>query len=351
LNDSGLSIHTKDEKLQNYINYYLLSNANQKYIYENCTTGSIQKNINITTLKNMLIAIPKSKQKIIEWVNKISKSYHEKNKDKELIMNLEEKIKNKIKYIRDNEDCDEVELDSICEYIKIGKNKTPDDKKGTLYPYYGTADITGYTDHYLFDGKHILVARNGTMGNCFLVKGKIYPSDHIFIIKNKDQYNISFIFYLIKELSSEIQNKSNGSTIKGISKENLSTIKIKLPKNKQLIKDFDPLFQQIETLETELKEAEELYKNLVKELSEEAMPSNKQELTKTNLLINEEKDKEDTEDKEEKTPSETSSASSTTSIKSLHAQCKVLKIKGYSKYKKKEDKEKLLELIQQHSKE
>jgi type I restriction-modification system DNA methylase subunit len=288
LNDSGLSIHTKDEKLQNYINYYLLSNANQKYIYENCTTGSIQKNINITTLKNMLIAIPKSKQKIIEWVNKISKSYHEKNKDKELIMNLEEKIKNKIKYIRDNEDCDEVELDSICEYIKIGKNKTPDDKKGTLYPYYGTSDITGYTDHYLFDGKHILVARNGTMGNCFLVEGKIYPSDHIFVIKNKEQYNISFIFYLMKELSSEIQNKSNGSTIKGISKENLSTIKIKLPKNKKLIKNLDSLFQEMEKLQSEIKEVDIQYKKLIKELTEEAMPYNKQQDNKLVDKINNE---------------------------------------------------------------
>ena len=73
----------------------------------------------------------------------------------------------------------------MCEYIKTGKNKTPDNKKGSLYPYYGTAEITGYTDYYLFEGKHILVARNGTMGNCFLVDTKIYPSDHIFVIKNK----------------------------------------------------------------------------------------------------------------------------------------------------------------------
>jgi restriction endonuclease S subunit len=129
------------------------------------------------------------------------------------------------------------------------------------------------------------------MGNCFLVEGKIYPSDHIFIIKNKDQYNISFIFYLIKELSSEIQNKSNGSTIKGISKENLSTIKIKLPKNKQLIKDFDSLFQQIKTLQTELKEAEELYKKLIKELSEEAIPSNKQIEEIEEIKVNKKKKK------------------------------------------------------------
>jgi hypothetical protein len=174
-----------------------------------------------------------------------------------------------------------------------------------------------------------------------------YNKRNAFRIRALD-INKNYLFYYLK--SNEFKNKilSNGSIVKFISIPNLKLIKLKIPKNKQLIKDFEPLFQQIETLQTELKEAEELYKKLIKELSEEAMPSNKQELTKTNLLINEEKED---ENEEEKTPSETSSTSSTTSIKSLHAQCKVLKIKGYTKYKKKEDKEKLLELIQQHSKE
>ena len=262
----------------------ILKTPNNRYLYNlikgnmnllsDGFTGSTLKHLSKDYLTNIKIPIPKSTQKITEWTNKISKPYDKKNENEKLIMELEDKIKGKIKDIGDNEDCDEVELGSICEYIKTGKNKTPDDKKGTLYPYYGTADITGYTDYYLFDGKHILVARNGTMGNCFLVEGKIYPSDHIFIIKNKDQYNISFIFYLIKELSTEIQNKSNGSTIKGISKDNLSKLKIKIPKNKQLMNDLEPLFQDIERLQTEMKEAESQYKQLIKELSEEAIPSN-----------------------------------------------------------------------------
>ena len=264
--------HIINTKYNKYI-FYLIS-GNMNFLIDGFS-GSVLKNLSKTYLQKLELPIPKSKQKITEWINKISKPYDKKNKNEELIMKLEEQIKNKIKDIGENEDCDEVELGSICEYIKTGKNKTPDDKKGTLYPYYGTADITGYTDHYLFDGKHILVARNGTMGNCFLVEGKIYPSDHIFIIKNKDQYNISFIFYLIKELSSEIQNKSNGSTIKGISKENLSTIKIKLPKNKKVIQNFDPLFLEIEKLQTKMKEANLLYIKLLKELSEEAISNNK----------------------------------------------------------------------------
>jgi len=263
--------------------FYNLMKGNMNLLSDGFT-GSTLKHLSKDYLTNLKVPIPKSEQKIKKWIDKISIPYDNKNKIEEHIIKLEEQIKNAIKDISENEDCNDVNLGNICEYIKTGKNKTPDNKKGTLYPYYGTADITGYTDHYLFDGEHILVARNGTMGNCFLVEGKIYPSDHIFIIKNKDQYNISFIYYLIKELSSEIKNKSNGSTIKGISKENLLTIKIKLPKNEKLIKNLDSLFQKIKKLQLEMKESESQYGKLIKELSEEAIPSNKLIENKINEL-------------------------------------------------------------------
>jgi restriction endonuclease S subunit/type I restriction-modification system DNA methylase subunit len=314
----------------------------QDYINKYIGNGSNQENVSLTDILDIQIPIPKSEQKIQEWVDNISKPYDEKNSKQNKIKELEEYVKNKIKDITENEECDEVDLGSVCEFIKTGKNKTPDDKKGKLYPYYGTADITGYTDHYLFDGKYILVARNGSMGNCFLVEGKIYPSDHIFVIKNIDSINIIFIYYLIKSLSKEIQHNSNGSTIKGISKENLSKIKIKIPKNKQHIKDLEPIFEEIEKLQGEVKEAETLYNNLIKELSDEAIPKTSviKELTKENVDTFEEI----TEVKEENVPSIKSSVASGTSIKSLKEQCKSLGIKGYSNKKKDE----LIKLIENH---
>ena len=320
--------------------YYILSGKMELLI--DGFTGSVLKHLSKEYLVNLQIPIPKSEQKIIEWVDKISKPYDEKNSKQNKIKELEEYVQNKIKDITENEECDEVDLGSVCEFIKTGKNKTPDDKKGKLYPYYGTADITGYTDHYLFDGKYILVARNGSMGNCFLVEGKIYPSDHIFVIKNIDSINIIFIYYLIKSLSKEIQHNSNGSTIKGISKENLSKIKIKITKNKQHIQDLEPTFDEIEKLQGEVKEAETLYNNLIKELSDEAIPKTSviKELTKENVDTFEEI----TEVKEENVPSIKSSVASGSSIKSLKEQCKSLGIKGYSNKKKEE----LIKLIENH---
>ena len=254
----------------NYIYFILLGNMR---LLSDGFTGSVLKHISKEYLKNLKIPVPKNPEKIQHWVDKISQPYNEKNVKQSRIQELEKTIQERIQSICDNEDCEEVELGSVCVYIKTGKNKTPDDKKGTMYPYYGTSQITGYTDHYLFDGKHILVARNGTMGNCFLVDGKVYPSDHIFILKNKDEkINIIALFYIIKSMSKIIDEQSNGSTIKGISKTALSKIKIKLPKNKKLIDDLNPMFKEIEVHQQAVKDADELYKKYIQELSNEAIP-------------------------------------------------------------------------------
>lgn len=50
---------------------------------------------------------------------------------------------------------------------------------------------------------------------------------------------------------------------------------IKFIENKKLIQNLEPTFQKIETLQNEMREAETLYKQLIKELSEEALPNNK----------------------------------------------------------------------------
>jgi hypothetical protein len=80
---------------------------------------------------------------------------------------------------------------------------------------------------------------------------------------------------LLKLKQDEIFKYQNGSTQPHIYSNILSKhFKIKIPKNKQSINDLEPLFQDIEILQMEMKEAESQYKQLIKELSEEAIPSN-----------------------------------------------------------------------------
>ena len=263
---------------------------NNKYIYnillstkeqiKNYINGSTIPMISLSQFKNIQIPVPKSKQKITEWVNKISKPYDKKNKNEELIMKLEEQIRNKIKDIGENEDCDEVELGSICE-ILYGKRITQKKDQGTKYIAYGGGNIMSYkVDEYNRDGITYKISRDGlSIHNCVMrIYGKIFLNDTALSLNSKN-INITNNYigeFLLSKKEYIYKNCSHGSAQLHIDLDRLMKIKLKIPKNKKLIKDFDPLFEEIEKLQSEMKEAELQYKKLIKELSEEAIPSNKQ---------------------------------------------------------------------------
>ena len=103
--------HIITTKYNKYI-FYLIS-GNMNFLIDGFS-GSVLKNLSKDYLLNVKIPIPKSKQKIKEWVDKISKPYDKKNENEKLIMKLEQQIRDKIKDIMEIEDCVEVELGSIC---------------------------------------------------------------------------------------------------------------------------------------------------------------------------------------------------------------------------------------------
>ena len=278
-----------NENLLTYIFFILKSIWN--IFYENSYNGSTVKNTSDSIITNFQIPIPKSKQKIKEWVDEISIPYDKKNKNEELIMKLEEEIKNKIKDIKENEECDDVEFESLLSYLpKINKYKATDGFTTGLYKFYTSSqDKILYRDDYEFEDTCILIGRGGNPSIHLTSKFSV-SHDDVYVIKLKDYKNkglLQFIFNYLKTNMNLISSSFKGSTIKHSSKEGLSKIKLKIPKNKQLIKDLDPLFKELETLQAELKEAELQYNKLIKELSEEAIPSNKQIEIKSDNETNE----------------------------------------------------------------
>ena len=143
-------------------------------------------------------------------------------------------------------------LKDICENIKTGKNKTSDGLEyNKKYPYYGTGGITGYTDDYIIDGDYILTPRNGTIGCMFLCKNKSFPSDHMFIIKPKPEFNIKFIYHSL--ISNNLDSLKTGSTIPNITKNILEGIKIQIPSlsDQQLIVSEMEKYDTLEQLQKE----------------------------------------------------------------------------------------------------
>ena len=276
--------HIINTKYNKYI-FYLIS-GNMNFLIDGFS-GSVLKNLSKEYLQKLELPIPKSEQKINEWVNNISKPYDKKNENEKLILKLEEEIKDKINNIETTEDCSELEFESLLSYLpKINKYKASDGFNTGLYKFYTSSqDKILYRDDYEFEDMCILI---GIGGNPSIhLTSKFSVSNDVYVIKLKDDKNkelLQFIFYYLKTNINLISSSFIGSTIKHSSKERLSKIKLKIPKDKNIIKDIELLFIEIEKLQLEITESETLYKKLIKELSEEALPINKHIDNKTNEL-------------------------------------------------------------------
>jgi len=109
------------------------------------------------------------------------------------------------------------------------------------------------------------------LGNVFLQKGKCGFTSHQLALElknNNNNNNISYLFNYLKMNKNNLMDLANYSTGLGtITKIDLIKFKIKIPKNKDLINNLEPLFNKIEKLQTEIKENEILYNQYIQELS------------------------------------------------------------------------------------
>jgi restriction endonuclease S subunit len=260
-------IENKELVNKMYLYYYL------KSIEEHLISlgkGTAQPCISMEKLKSIKIPIPSldKQQEIIQYLNFI----HERAIKTSITKIAELKMLNEFclsnqKMFGENEN---TKLGELCEFIKTGKNKPTDNKTGTLYPYYGTGSITGYTDEYLYDGYYILTARNGTIGNCFLTKGRFFPSDHIFVIDIRDKCLMKYVYYILSN-NEKLDKLKTGVGIPNITKGTLENLIIPVPsleRQKEIVEYCeynDILIKQLEDeIENNKKQAHQFITGIVK---------------------------------------------------------------------------------------
>jgi type I restriction enzyme M protein len=266
-NNFHFKVKNKEQYLTEYIYYYLYHNIN---LFEDGFIGANQKKISKEYISNIKIPIPslERQQEIVKYLDFIYEKANKTSNEKiaELKM-LNEFCLNNQKIFGENTN---KKLNELCEFIKTGKNKPTDNKTGTLYPYYGTGSITGYTDEYLYDGYYILTARNGTIGNCFLTEGKFFPSDHIFVIDIKDKCLMKYVYYILSN-NEKLDKLKTGVGIPNITKGTLENLIIPIPslERQQEIVEYceynDTLIKQLEKeIENNKKQAQQFIKGIVK---------------------------------------------------------------------------------------
>ena len=269
-NNFHFKIKNKEQILTEYIYYYLYHNIK---LLENGFIGANQKKISKEYISNIKIHIPslERQQEIVKYLDFIYEKANKTSREKIAeLKQLNEFCLNNQKMVGDNV---VKTLGEVCESIKTGKNKPKDNKTGSLYPYYGTGAITGYTDEYLYDGKYILTARNGTIGNCFLTDGKFFPSDHIFIIDIKDKCLMKYVYYILSN-NEKLDQLKTGVGIPNITKGTLETLKIPIPsleRQQEIVKYLesnDALIQQLEIeIENNKSQAQQFIDGIVKSKS------------------------------------------------------------------------------------
>lgn len=269
--------------ISNILIYSLLEQVN----FPKYTTGSVIPKLNKRNLKRIICSIPKSPEKIQYWVDKISAPFNEKNEKQTLLKNLEQEVLDKVKFISENEDCEIFILDKLIKIIKPNFNlNTNDMDNNGLYPFYNKIGVNkGYHSVYNYDiEKGIMLTKDGgsgpgvygnkiSLGGCMIIKGKFAATYANFIMVPKNNnYNIDYIYNIMKLLKNKIMDMANYSvTIGHIKFGILKKLNIHIPKNKNLITELEPEFALIEQLKLDIQNAEARFEQYIQELGRESI--------------------------------------------------------------------------------
>ena len=124
------------------------------------------------------------------------------------------------------------------------------------YPYYGAAKIFDHVNDYLFDGRYLLIAEDGSVITedgkpvLQLVTGKFWVNNHAHVIQGKSPISTNFIYLFMSNVA--ISGYITGAAQPKINQNNLNRIPILSPPQ-DLLERFDkmigPIFDNIATLD------------------------------------------------------------------------------------------------------
>ena len=124
------------------------------------------------------------------------------------------------------------------------------------YPYYGAAKILDHINDYLFDGRYLLIAEDGSVITedgkpvLQLVDGKFWVNNHAHVVQGKTPISTNFIYLFM--LNVAISGYITGAAQPKINQDNLNRIPILSPPQgvlERFDKMIEPIFDDITTLD------------------------------------------------------------------------------------------------------
>ena len=156
-------------------------------------------------------------------------------------------------------------LDEIANILKGQQlNKEKFISNGEFPVYNGGKTYSGFYDKYNQEENSIILNQGGSAGLVSFIETKFWASAHCFIIKpiNQNFINNKFLFYLLKSKYDDISKLIRGTTIPGISIEDLRNLEINIPPieiQNEIVKILDTFTQLEAELEAELEARDKQY--------------------------------------------------------------------------------------------
>ena len=123
------------------------------------------------------------------------------------------------------------------------------------YPYYGAAKVFDYIDDYIFDGRYLLLAEDGSVATpegfpvLQFVSGKFWPNNHTHILQGIGRFSTEFLYLALSR--HPIMAYVTGAAQPKITQANMNRIPITVAPT-QIHSRFDelvvPLLRQVEKL-------------------------------------------------------------------------------------------------------
>ena len=162
----------------------------------------------------------------------------------------------------------EVEYKKLFEIANILKgqqlNKEKFIKDGQYPVYNGGQNNSGFYNKYNQEENSIILNQGGSAGLVSFIETKFWASAHCFVIKpiNENFINNKFLFYILKSKYDDILKLIHGTTIPGISIEDVRNLKINIPPieiQNEIVKILDTFTQLEAELEAELEARDKQY--------------------------------------------------------------------------------------------
>ena len=119
------------------------------------------------------------------------------------------------------------------------------------YRYFGATSVMDHVNDYLFDGRYLLLAEDGSViksdGTPYLqyVWGKFWVNNHAHILQAKEPFTIEYLYLLLSQ--ANVQSLVSGAVQLKINQKAMNSLKLKLPPD-ELVRRFcnkiDPMFAQ-----------------------------------------------------------------------------------------------------------